>query len=113
MSWQWGSIGTSSMRRPRSAIWLIARFSSAAPPVRGWPAGIAECRGGAVNCRRRARDPPAAPRVGLMTRAETAMHPRDEPPTLDALNRLITASPPLVEGSTQAVLGEGPVGAAL
>src|SRR5215471_11618113 len=48
-----------------------------------------------------------------MTRAETAMlHPED-PSTLEALNRLIAASPPLVEGSTQAVLGEGPVGAAL
>jgi uracil-DNA glycosylase len=39
-------------------------------------------------------------------------HP-EEPPTLEALNRLIATSPPLVEGSTQAVLGEGPVGAAL
>src|SRR5215468_5016012 len=48
-----------------------------------------------------------------MTRAETAMlHPED-PRTLEALNRLIATSPPLVEGSTQAVLGEGPIGAVL
>jgi DNA polymerase len=48
-----------------------------------------------------------------MTRLETAMLHPEAPPTLEALNRLIAASPPLVEGSTQAVLGEGPVGAAL
>src|SRR5262245_13431130 len=41
------------------------------------------------------------------------MFPPEDPPTLEALNRLIATSPPLVEGSTQAVLGEGPVGAAL
>ena len=35
----------------------------------------------------------------------------DDPKTLAELNRLIAASPPLVAGSTQAVLGEGPVGA--
>ena len=40
------------------------------------------------------------------------LHP-EEPPTLHALNRLVATSPPLVEGSTQAVLGEGPVGATL
>jgi uracil-DNA glycosylase len=35
-----------------------------------------------------------------------------EPPrTLDELNRLIDAAPPMVEGGTRAVLGEGPVGA--
>ena len=37
----------------------------------------------------------------------------DEPKTLAELNRLIAAAPPLVEGSTQAVLGEGPAGAPL
>ena len=38
----------------------------------------------------------------------------DQPPqTLDALNRLIAAAPPMVEGGTRAVLGEGPVGAAI
>jgi len=34
-----------------------------------------------------------------------------EPKTLDELNRLITASEPMVQGGTKAVLGEGPVGA--
>jgi len=38
----------------------------------------------------------------------------DQPPqTLDALNRLIAAAPPMAEGGTRAVLGEGPVGAAI
>jgi len=37
----------------------------------------------------------------------------EDPRTLAELNRLIAASPPLVPGSTQAVLGEGPVGAPL
>ena len=37
----------------------------------------------------------------------------DEPKTLDELNRLIAASPPFVAGGTRAVLGEGPVGAAI
>ena len=41
------------------------------------------------------------------------MHHPNDLPTLDALNRLITASTPPIEGSTQAVLGEGPVGAPL
>jgi DNA polymerase len=36
-----------------------------------------------------------------------------EPKTLHALNALITASDPLVTGATRAVLGEGPVGAAV
>ncbi len=35
----------------------------------------------------------------------------DEPETLDALNAVIKRSEPLVPGATQAVLGEGPVGA--
>jgi len=36
-----------------------------------------------------------------------------EPKTLDALNAMIAASKPLVPGATRAVLGEGPVGAAI
>jgi uracil-DNA glycosylase len=43
-----------------------------------------------------------------------ALHPRDaraEPGTLHALNALILASDPPVQGATRAVLGEGPVGA--
>ena len=36
-----------------------------------------------------------------------------EPATLAALNERIAASPPLVPGATQAVLGEGPEGAAM
>lgn len=34
-----------------------------------------------------------------------------EPASLGELNRVIAASPPLVPGATQAVLGEGPIGA--
>jgi DNA polymerase len=41
------------------------------------------------------------------------MMPDEDPRTLAELNRLTAASPPLVPGSTQAVLGEGPVGAPL
>jgi uracil-DNA glycosylase len=37
---------------------------------------------------------------------------RQEPASLDELNRIIAASEPLVPGATRAVLGEGPVGAA-
>ena len=36
-----------------------------------------------------------------------------EPRTLDELNRIIAAAPPMVEGGTRAVLGEGPAGAAI
>jgi len=36
-----------------------------------------------------------------------------EPESLEELNRLIAASEPLVPGATRAVLGEGPVGAAI
>ncbi len=36
-----------------------------------------------------------------------------EPKSLAELNAIIAASPPLVPGATQAVLGEGPVGAAI
>jgi uracil-DNA glycosylase family protein len=38
---------------------------------------------------------------------------RAQPRTLNALNTLIAASKPLVPGATRAVLGEGPVGAAV
>ena len=38
---------------------------------------------------------------------------RDEPETLEALNAIIARSEPLVPGATQAVLGEGPLGAAI
>jgi uracil-DNA glycosylase len=36
-----------------------------------------------------------------------------DPRTLEELNRLIAAAPPMVAGGTRAVLGEGPVGAAI
>jgi DNA polymerase len=36
-----------------------------------------------------------------------------EPASLEELNRLLAASPPMVEGGTRAVPGEGPVGAAI
>src|SRR2546423_1224343 len=36
---------------------------------------------------------------------------QDEPDSLEALNAIIARSEPLVPGATQAVLGEGPVGA--
>lgn len=35
------------------------------------------------------------------------------PNSLDALNRIIAGAPPMVEGGTRAVLGEGPLGAAI
>jgi uracil-DNA glycosylase len=35
------------------------------------------------------------------------------PRTLDDLNRMLAASPPMVEGGTRAVPGEGPIGAAI
>ena len=41
------------------------------------------------------------------------MRGMDAPRSLDELNRLIAASPPLVTGGTRAVLGEGPAGAAV
>jgi DNA polymerase len=37
----------------------------------------------------------------------------DRPKSLDELNRLIAAAPPMVEGGTRAVLGEGAIGAAV
>jgi uracil-DNA glycosylase len=36
-----------------------------------------------------------------------------EPGSLDELNRMIAASPPMVEGGSRAVLGEGAIGAAI
>jgi uracil-DNA glycosylase len=39
--------------------------------------------------------------------------PAEAPRSLEALNRLIAAAEPMVEGGTRAVLGEGPVGAAI
>lgn len=38
---------------------------------------------------------------------------RQQPRTLEELNRIIAASPPMVEGSGRAILGEGPMGAAI
>ncbi len=38
---------------------------------------------------------------------------RIAPHSLDELNRLIAESPPMVQGGTRAVLGEGPIGAAI
>lgn len=67
----------------------------------------------------------AAGRVDEMTERQPAMPSRRDPAravaamadqrpaTLDALNRLIAAAPPMVEGGTRAVLGEGPLGAAI
>ena len=67
----------------------------------------------------------ARSRVGEMIAREAAMPAHRNPDkavaamadqaprTLDALNRLIAAAPPMVEGGTRAVLGEGPVGAAI
>jgi DNA polymerase len=46
---------------------------------------------------------PAAPKPALAA----------EPTSLAELNRLLAALPPMVEGGTRAVLGEGPVGAAI
>jgi uracil-DNA glycosylase len=43
----------------------------------------------------------------------TAPTVREAPRSLDALNRQIAAAPPMVEGGTRAVLGEGPAGAAI
>jgi probable DNA metabolism protein len=68
----------------------------------------------------------AAPsRVRQMIEREAAMPARrepmkavaamsaQEPASLDELNRIIAAAPPMVEGGTRAVPGEGPVGAAI
>ena len=67
----------------------------------------------------------ASSRVGEMIDKEAAMPAHrtplkavaamagQEPQSLEALNRLIAAAPPMIEGGTRAVLGEGPVGAAI
>lgn len=55
---------------------------------------------------------PAAPVHRDPARAVAAMAGQT-PTSLDALNRLIAAAPPMVEGGTRAVLGEGPLGAAI
>ncbi|MCG5240590.1 UdgX family uracil-DNA binding protein [Azospirillum doebereinerae] len=54
----------------------------------------------------------AIPRHRAPDKAVAAMA-RQEPETLAALNQLIARSEPLVPGATRAVLGEGPLGAAL
>jgi uracil-DNA glycosylase len=46
-------------------------------------------------------------------RRDSARKADAEPRTLKALNTLIAASKPLVSGATRAVLGEGPIGAAV
>ncbi|KMO28052.1 DNA polymerase [Methylobacterium variabile] len=53
---------------------------------------------------------PEAPVKRVPARALAAMVAQ-EPASLDALNAIIRASEPLVPGATQAVLGEGPLGA--
>ena len=55
---------------------------------------------------------PAMPRKRDPEKAVAKMA-EQEPQTLDALNKIIKAAPPLVPGATQAVLGEGPIGAAI
>lgn len=67
----------------------------------------------------------APSRVEAMIQREAAMPAKRDPQkavaamadqrpqTLEELNRIIAASEPLVPGATQAVLGEGPVGAAI
>ncbi|TNC12837.1 UdgX family uracil-DNA binding protein [Methylobacterium terricola] len=55
---------------------------------------------------------PEAPAKRVPARALAAMAAQ-EPASLEALNAVIRASEPLVPGATQAVLGEGPLGAAI
>ncbi len=55
---------------------------------------------------------PEAPVKRVPARALAAMAAQ-EPADLDALNAVIRGSEPLVPGATQAVLGEGPLGAAI
>lgn len=52
------------------------------------------------------------PRHRVPEKALAAMG-EQAPQSLEALNALIAAAPPMVEGGTRAVLGEGPVGAAI
>jgi DNA polymerase len=47
------------------------------------------------------------------TKAIAAMLANSEPRSLEELNRLIAAAEPMVEGGTRAVLGEGPIAAAI
>jgi DNA polymerase len=47
------------------------------------------------------------------TKAIAAMLADSEPRSLEELNRLIAAAEPMVEGGTRAVLGEGPIAAAI
>lgn len=54
--------------------------------------------------------PPEPPVKRVPARALARMAAQ-EPASLDALNAIIRASEPLVPGATQAVLGEGPIGA--
>ena len=55
---------------------------------------------------------PAMPRRRTPEKALAAMR-EQAPASLVDLNALIAAAPPMVEGGTRAVLGEGPVGAAI
>lgn len=54
----------------------------------------------------------AQPRHRKPEKALAAMSDQ-APKSLEALNRIIAAAPPMVEGGTRAVLGEGPIGAAI
>lgn len=54
----------------------------------------------------------ATPRHRNPERAVAAMVAQT-PDSLEMLNRIIAAAPPMVEGGTRAVLGEGPVGASI
>ncbi|MFO1208194.1 MAG: UdgX family uracil-DNA binding protein [Amaricoccus sp.] len=54
---------------------------------------------------------PAMPQQRTPARAVAALEA--EPRSLDELNRIIAAAPPMVEGGARAVLGEGPIGAAI
>ncbi len=55
---------------------------------------------------------PAMPQHRTPARAVAAMADQ-EPASLAELNRIIAAAPPMVEGGTRAVPGEGPLGAAI
>lgn len=52
--------------------------------------------------------PIASPRKRMPEKAVAARH-EDGPPTLDALNAIISAAEPFVQGGKRAVLGEGPL----
>lgn len=55
----------------------------------------------------------AAPSIKRTPEKAVAAMAGQNPRTLEALNKIIAASEPLVPGATQAVLGEGPIGAAI